>query len=357
MNLVINLTDKCNLRCDYCYFGDNDRKDDMTPATLDKTFDFFIDFAGKMKDDALVMTFFGGEPLVRYEEMKRAVKYCEDSGAKLKFKYAINTNGTLITGEILDYFAEKQFTIFLSIDGRAPLHNKHRGAGAFEKFEPYLKRLAEMNAVAEKVITADGAGEVYDSVAYFRDLGFKGVMMQPDFAPNWTRKEFDVLISEYERVADLYKKAKLAKENFTVNVIEERIKTAIAGGSIKKTSCNAGERIYAVSPRGELFPCTHFVSKTDKRYVLGNIFDGFDTKAVLKFRLFHEKDKPECEDCTIKDQCIGNSCACTSYTTMGDIYKISPMVCEHERAIVRIADRVAQSLADKQLAKKGKKKK
>ncbi len=347
MNLVINLTDRCNLRCDYCYYNASARRDDMTFAMLETTLKFFAGLCGKYADGSLIITFFGGEPLLRMEAIRQGVEWCERSDSGLKFGYGVNTNGTLLDDAALDYFEEKQFTVFVSIDGRREVHDRHRGKGSFDRIAGHLPRLTAMNAIAEKVITADTAGETYDSVEFFRETGFRAIMMQPDFGPDWTRKEFDVLESEYKKVAGLYKRLKRKGETFIVNFIEERIKAALAGWSFKKTTCNAGDRIYAVSPRGEIFPCTHFVSESDKRYVLGTVTEGFDTKSVLKFRLFHENDREECADCTIRDQCIGNSCACTAYTVMGDIDKLSPLVCEHERMVSRIADSVAQSLAAK----------
>jgi sulfatase maturation enzyme AslB (radical SAM superfamily) len=58
-------------------------------------------------------TFFGGEPLLKFEEIiKPLVLKYKDS-----FGWSITTNGTLLTEEIIDFCYDNKISILLSLDG------------------------------------------------------------------------------------------------------------------------------------------------------------------------------------------------------------------------------------------------
>lgn len=351
MNLVLHLTDSCNLDCSYCYYKNNRQESNMTFDTARKAVDFLIDIARKYGDTFLNITYFGGEPLLQYELIRRTVEYCEFI-ENFEFRHGINTNGTLLTDEILDYLEEKHFTTYISIDGTETVHDRNRptkrGEGSFASIRPHLDRLARMGAHAEKVIAVNTIDNTYDSVVFLQNLGFHHTIVAPDFNdPQWNRAHFERLEKQYLRLSELFYKAQKRNKNFSINLFSDKIQGHLAKVSLKKTICNIGERIYAVDARENIFPCTRFISNTDDQYVMGTLDGGFDPKRVLKIRNYHLDDKAQCRECTIKDRCFGNGCGCTSYYTTGSIEGISPLVCEHERMITRIADDIGEKLYGK----------
>lgn len=349
MNIVLNLTDACNLRCKYCYFNGNGRTENMSDETMEKAIAFFMNLAQDFKDKRFNITFFGGEPTLRMDLMKKAVAFAKTFEREdFEVRFAVNTNGTLLSDEILDFFEDENFEIFLSIDGKKKTHDFNRvtidGKGCFDQIEPFLPRLISLGAMSEKVISPETAADTAEAVRYFIDLGFRRIVLSPSFESAWTRESFEVLKQEYKKLAQIYFKAQKRGKNLYISTIEDKIKIYLAEKDFKSTICNIANKVYAVGPSGKIFPCTHFVSTVDNHYVIGHVDSGFDKKKLMEVRNFLKHDKEECVDCTIKDRCIGNQCGCTSYTTTGSLEGISPFVCEHERMLCRVADEVGEKL-------------
>ncbi len=81
----------------------------------------------------------------------------------------------------------------------------------------------------------------------------------------------------------------------------------------------------------------------DDRFVIGNVFDGFDDPKRDEITDCSEQDKPECGGCAITSRC-SSWCACINWQSTGNLNQASPLVCEHERILMPIADRVANRL-------------
>ncbi|NPV00824.1 MAG: radical SAM protein [Brevinematales bacterium] len=350
MNIVLLLTDNCNLRCTYCYYQNTKNRKNGDPGTITGAIDYFYGYAKKMKHDFLNITFFGGEPLLSWDLLKTGVAHAEnipDPG--FRFHFAVNTNGTLLSDEKIDYMEEHKFLIYLSLDGvkktqdsQRPLHN---GGGSYDMISPWIPRLTKSNTMVEKVITPENVASFTTDIEFIINRGFRSIITTPDFSGNWTRESFETLEREYKKMYQLYLKKQKRGKALYINLIEDKIKAFLAKKSFKETCCNMGLSIFSVSPEGNIYPCTRFVtSDPGSPFLVGNIKDGIDPKKLISINSFHSKDKPECVDCTIKDRCLGNSCGCVSYSTTGDIFGLNPFVCEHERMITRMADELATEL-------------
>jgi uncharacterized protein len=350
MNVVQLLTDNCNLNCEYCYFKEHAVRKNSDPETVTATIDYFYGYAKKMKHGFLNITFFGGEPLLSWDLLQTGVSHAEGiPDPDFRFNFAVNTNGTLLSDERLDYMEEHKFLIYLSLDGvkktqdsQRPLHN---GSGSYDMISPWIPRLVKYNTMVEKVITPQNVTSFCSDIEFIINRGFRSIITTPDFSGDWTRETFDVLEREYRKMYQLYLKKQKRGKALYINLIEDKIKAFLAKKSFKETCCNMGMSIFSVSPEGNIYPCTRFVtSDPGSPFLVGNIRKGIDPKKMLSILSFHKKDKPDCADCTIKDRCLGNSCGCVSYSTTGDIFGLNPFVCEHERMITRMADELAEEL-------------
>jgi radical SAM protein with 4Fe4S-binding SPASM domain len=117
--LLVNLTERCNLKCHHCYLGDS-RNQDLSTNTLLKVFDEFDEMGG------LRLIVSGGEPLLHpnFELINQALK-------NRTFRTILNTNATLLNAEKASslFFDEIQ----ISLDGLKHGHESLRGPGTFEK--------------------------------------------------------------------------------------------------------------------------------------------------------------------------------------------------------------------------------
>ncbi|AFS77135.1 radical SAM domain-containing protein [Gottschalkia acidurici 9a] len=140
--LTLELTEKCNMRCKYCIYHDgqggyrNFGNKDMTFDVAKKAIDEFM--RDSTKSDQVSITFYGGEPLVKFDLIKQCVEYCQDTYKNRIIDYSMTTNATLIDEEIADWLANlKGLThMLISIDGPRNIHNSNRifknGEGTFD---------------------------------------------------------------------------------------------------------------------------------------------------------------------------------------------------------------------------------
>ena len=119
MNLLLSLTEKCNLRCNYCYYKSSqvNRELEMSDEILEKSIKLALERTIKLKHEFFNITFFGGEPLLRVDAICKGVEIAkmmvESERAKLpknfEMHFAVNTNGTLFSNDLLDFFQKEKF--------------------------------------------------------------------------------------------------------------------------------------------------------------------------------------------------------------------------------------------------------
>lgn len=123
--LMVEVTDRCNLRCRHCYLGDAGASD-LAWDTLRRALDDF-DAMGGLR---LMVT--GGEPLLypRFDDLNRLLR-------ERSFRAVLITNGTLMGEVALDglEFQEVQF----SVDGLEAGHDHLRGEGSYRKVTAALR--------------------------------------------------------------------------------------------------------------------------------------------------------------------------------------------------------------------------
>ncbi len=111
--LSLIVTDDCNFNCTYCF--QEKGKQYMTKETIKKTIDFFYPF---LAEDTYII-FYGGEPMLAFEQIKYAVSHFREKNKDInkKLTYSVTTNGSLVDEEALEYFNRHGFSLMLSYDG------------------------------------------------------------------------------------------------------------------------------------------------------------------------------------------------------------------------------------------------
>lgn len=125
--LLIEVTDKCNLKCKYCGYGefycDYDEREtrDQSFENVKLLIDYLVqlwcsDYNVSHKSDVSI-GFYGGEPLMNMDLVKETIAYIESLKLPhLTFSYNTTTNATLLHRH-MDYLVEKDFSILISLDG------------------------------------------------------------------------------------------------------------------------------------------------------------------------------------------------------------------------------------------------
>jgi uncharacterized protein len=96
-----------------------------------------------------------------------------------------------------------------------------------------------------------------------------------------------------------------------------------------------------VAPDGRLYPCVQFVGRD--QYCIGTVAEGIDEARREEIYTLNAQEKQECKGCALVGRCH-NKCGCLNLQTTGSISSIPPILCEHERMAIPIADRLAERL-------------
>lgn len=121
------ITSRCNQKCIYCHASSKDLKEtnyDMSKEIAEKAVDFVFQSPSKK----IKIEFQGGEPLLNFKTIKDVIEYsnthAERNGKRVEF--VVCTNLTLITDEMLKYFADNNVYISTSLDGPKHVHDFNR---------------------------------------------------------------------------------------------------------------------------------------------------------------------------------------------------------------------------------------
>jgi len=128
-HIILNLTERCNFRCSYCKFGvsygfaDGRYSERMPEAVALRAIDFLVERNAQGK--SCRVGFYGGEPLLAFPMIKQLVEYAKIKSSK-PVKFALTTNGSLLTIEILKFLIRHDFSLTISLDGPERLHDRYR---------------------------------------------------------------------------------------------------------------------------------------------------------------------------------------------------------------------------------------
>ena len=128
--LTLELTQQCNLRCDYCCFGEHypqTRRPSTSPMSFEtarKAVTAFINHRPKRAG----IGFYGGEPLLEFDLLKQIVLFAEEQAGQFATSvgFSITTNGTLLTDEKIHFLAQHEFSVLVSLDGDKKSHDRYR---------------------------------------------------------------------------------------------------------------------------------------------------------------------------------------------------------------------------------------
>lgn len=154
--LIFEVTENCNLNCKYCAYGDlyNNYNKRINKKM---SFDVFLSIIDFMKtlwnstynlyaEQTIHISFYGGEPLLNFDFIKKAVTYLSDNPIPRKnIIFSMTTNGYLLD-KYQEFLVENDFQLLISLDGNA-YHNSYRvdkkGNSSFEKIISNLDRIKD----------------------------------------------------------------------------------------------------------------------------------------------------------------------------------------------------------------------
>jgi uncharacterized protein len=252
--ITIYLTNKCNLKCAYC-FGLSLEPKDLEKEKLKKIIDWFFNNSISEKRG---ISFFGGEPLLRFELIKYAVEYATSKDKNMRF--SITTNGTLLNEEIVDFFNKYFSIVNISIDGKKETHDYYRktilGEGSFDKINfNLIKKITKPELYIQSVVTPITVKNLFENAVFFHKLGLKQViMLSPDFI--WKKDDLKIYKKEIKKLAKYF--ISCLKQNR--NPFDLYYFTTLFSEDHKsKYPCPAGRQSLTISVNGDIYPCHRFL--------------------------------------------------------------------------------------------------
>lgn len=316
--LCLNIAHDCNMRCGYCFAETGKYHEGRKLMPFDvasKAVDFLLDTSGSVK--RLEIDFFGGEPLMNFDVIKKTVLYArvkeKEYGKRIGF--TVTTNGALLNKEIEEFINENMDNIVLSIDGRKQVNDSMRrfvdDSGTYDNIMPKIKSLVDLRSNKSYYIRGTFTAKNLDfceDVLHLAEEGFREISIEPVVAERersfaLREEHLPAIYREYDKLA---RKCILYNEKGKGFRYYHFLMDLDRGPCVYKrvSSCGSGVLYFAVTPDGELYPCHQFVGK--REYYMGDVWRGVTEKELqkefMKNTVYH---KEKCRECWARFYCSG----------------------------------------------------
>ena len=339
----------CNLACKYCYYLEKNKlyptaqRHLMSDEILEQ---FTREYIEAQTMNQVLFTWHGGEPLLRSIDF-----YCK--ALSLQQKYAggrridnvIQTNGTLLTDEWCEFFAQNHWLVGISIDGPQPDHDHYRltaaGKTSWKKVMQGIKLLkkyeVEWNAMA--VVNAYNANHPLEFYRFFKENGCQFLQFTPIVERLTRHEDGRNLASLADKDEISLSEASVAPEQwgyFLCAIFDEWVRKDVGKIFVEIFDCTLANWM-GISPgicayskecghagvmehNGDVYSCDHFVFP---EYKLGNIRDYslidmlYGEQQQEFSRLKHSSLPRQCKECDMEFACHGE---CPKNRFMKDKY-------------------------------------
>jgi uncharacterized protein len=154
LNIVFKISERCNLKCDYCYFffGGDDTWKQHAPVVGPNVIKDLGAFAARASREYglrnITLIFHGGEPLLmrrqKFSAMCDTLRSLEDG---FRFDFGLQTNGVLVNDEWIALFQKYNVSAGVSLDGNIATNDLHRfdlkGNSSYDRTVKGLRLLQE----------------------------------------------------------------------------------------------------------------------------------------------------------------------------------------------------------------------
>jgi uncharacterized protein len=326
--VVLGVTETCNLRCGYCsYSGRYLYKRSHSPKNMSwsiarKAVDYLLSHSQDRKK--ISVGFYGGEPLLRFDLIQKTVQYIKKTSGEKHVRFNFTTNGTLITDAIIDFLAENEIRVLISLDGPKDVNDRYRlfrnGQGSYDKiiknleriltrYESYYRRQVSFNMViAPPFKPLEIESFIRNNEHLFKNaqiriggIDAQGTTFFNKFPPkDRTRREFKILEKRFlEEVAHGCEANTrllriMMRENILLKIYKRDVGRQMTNYEYPNGVCTPGLRRIFVSVDGMF----HMCEKINENMAIGNVGTGLDLDRIISMmKNYAEKSSPDCCDC------------------------------------------------------------
>jgi len=339
----------CNLACKYCYYLEKNKlyptaqRHLMSDEMLEQ---FTREYIEAQTMNQVLFTWHGGEPLLRSIDFyRKALSLQQKYAGGRRIDNVIQTNGTLLTDEWCEFFAQNHWLVGISIDGPQPDHDHYRltaaGKPSWKKVMQGIKLLkkhgVEWNAMA--VVNAYNANHPLEFYRFFKENGCQFLQFTPIVERLTRHEDGRTLASLADKDEIPLSEASVTPEqwgNFLCAIFDEWVRKDVGKIFVEIFDCTLANWM-GISPgicayskecghagvmehNGDVYSCDHFVFP---EYKLGNIRDHslidmlYGEQQQEFSRLKHSSLPRQCKECDMEFACHGE---CPKNRFMKDKY-------------------------------------
>ena len=339
----------CNLACKYCYYLEKNKlyptaqRHLMSDEMLEQ---FTREYIEAQTMNQVLFTWHGGEPLLRSIDFyRKALSLQQKYAGGRRIDNVIQTNGTLLTDEWCEFFAQNHWLVGISIDGPQPDHDHYRltaaGKPSWKKVMQGIKLLkkhrVEWNAMA--VVNAYNANHPLEFYRFFKENGCQFLQFTPIVERLTRHEDGRTLASLADKDEISLSEASVTPEQwgyFLCAIFDEWVRKDVGKIFVEIFDCTLANWM-AISPgicayskecghagvmehNGDVYSCDHFVFP---EYKLGNIRDHslvdmlYGEQQQEFSRLKHSSLPRQCKECDMEFACHGE---CPKNRFMKDKY-------------------------------------
>ena len=339
----------CNLTCKYCYYLEKNKlyptaqRHLMSDEMLEQ---FTREYIEAQTMNQVLFTWHGGEPLLRSIDFyRKALSLQQKYAGGRRIDNVIQTNGTLLTDEWCEFFAQNHWLVGISIDGPQPDHDHYRltaaGKPSWQKVMQGIKLLkkhgVEWNAMA--VVNAYNANHPLEFYRFFKENGCQFLQFTPIVERLTRHEDGRTLASLADKDEISLSEASVAPEQwgyFLCAIFDEWVRKDVGKIFVEIFDCTLANWM-GISPgicayskecghagvmehNGDVYSCDHFVFP---EYKLGNIRDHslidmlYGEQQQEFSRLKHSSLPRQCKECDMEFACHGE---CPKNRFMKDKY-------------------------------------
>lgn len=318
--------------------------DDLTEEMGYKIIDWLLDEGTRGKAERVDITFWGGEPLLKWELLKKLVIYAEVEGKKAGVKVGFNgtTNVSLLTPEKFDFLDDHKIYFLLSIDGRKESHDKHRvfpdGTGTWDIVDKNVDAILERWPFYNTRLSfsPDNLDGFLEDLKYLYNKGFRSIAYSPVAEGDWTQERLDKLDQVWQDISDwaidLHKKG----DPVEIKYLRDGCKNEFYDVG-NRAPCGAGRGYIGITTDGSIYPCHRFNKFNDPRpwyereVCLGHIDYGILNHEFRDNFVNWDTSKhmsSACQECEELNKSCNGGCWATNWDITGDLGGLVPIECQ-----------------------------
>lgn len=329
LDVYLDFTWKCNLKCPDCYNRNANRKITMSDENVRHIFNEMAS-AGVMRTHLA-----GGEPTIFPEKLKNYLAAANEN----RIRASLTTNGTLFTDEVAKIvFSYNLASLSFSVDGSsASLNDKSRGKGSFDKTTAAVRKAVEYKRKlgSETPIQIKTTWNPFVDESEFGEMVNLGISLgvndiqfnNPEKCVYHEHGYFKQYRDQYYAGLGIIKEleSKYGSRIAVWNVCNP-LGAKINIGLPDVHGCIGGRELITINPDGSIRPCDM------NPLILGNLFTDWDG-SLLKFWNQSENLREfqsdldvvdtDCAGCNLYNQCRGGS-KVRSIVESGDVFQKDP---------------------------------